>query len=91
MKPPRNKNGGRMPPIHVRRKAGTPEHSETRVRTVHVSELSRLKMVAGNETRYRCVIDGDALIEWVGFGWIMIRPATPEDRRSYPRVVRGSQ
>lgn len=60
------------------------------VRTVHISELTRSKMVGENERKYRNVIDGDALIEWVGFGWIMIRPATPEDRRMYPTIVRGS-
>ena len=59
-------------------------------RTVHVSELSHAKMsVSKNYDRFRMVIDHGAVLEWVGFQWIMIRPAQPEDRRDFPQVVRG--
>lgn len=57
-------------------------------RTVHVSELSRIKMTGRNESIYQSVIDGDQLTEWVGFGWIDIRKATPEDIKKFPKVVR---
>lgn len=50
------------------------------------SELSSLKMVAGNEGLYTKVIDGGRLKEWIGIGWIDIGMATEEHRTLYPTV-----
>lgn len=48
------------------------------------SELTNLRMVAGNEKKYdRVVIDG-SLKEWVGIGWVRIRTATARDKKIYP-------
>ncbi len=43
-------------------------------------------MVAGNEAKYRIVVEGGFVREWVGIGWIELRPATPEDLEKYPTV-----
>ena len=56
--------------------------------TVKATELSKLRMVAGNEKIYDAVIDEGVLKEWVGIGWIDIGPATEEDHKKYPTVVR---
>lgn len=56
-------------------------------KTVRADELSTVRMVAGNEKKYDLVIQNDHLKEWVGFGWIVIRLATDEDRLNYPTVV----
>jgi len=59
-----------------------------KLKTVRVSELTLLKMVAGGEKRHKIVIDTDGkLKEWVGFGWIDLRVATEHDRERWPRVV----
>lgn len=50
------------------------------------SELSILRMVAGNEGLYTKVIDGGRLKEWIGIGWIDIGMATEEHRTLYPTV-----
>jgi len=55
--------------------------------TVKRSKLSNLHMVAGNEEKYPTVIHNDQLEEWVGIGWITIRPATDEDRLKFPTVI----
>lgn len=55
--------------------------------TVKKSELTNLKMVQGNERLYPKVIVGDAVREWVGFGWIDTGVATEDDLRKYPKVV----
>lgn len=55
--------------------------------TVKRRELSNLRMVAGNEKKYEIVIDGDAVKEWVGFGWIVLRAPTGRDLQRYPKVV----
>lgn len=54
--------------------------------TISRSELSSLRMVAGNEKKYPMVILNDHLEEWVGIGWITIRLATDDDRKEYPTV-----
>ena len=51
------------------------------------SELSILRMVAGNEGLYTKVIDGGRLKEWIGIGWIDIGRATEEHRALYPTVI----
>lgn len=53
------------------------------------SELSILRMVAGNEDLYTKVVDGDRLREWVGIGWVDVGMATEEHRTLYPTVVEG--
>lgn len=59
-----------------------------RPKRIHAQNLSNLKMVAGMERKITRVIDGDALKEWVGIGWIELRKATPRDRRTYSQVKR---
>lgn len=56
--------------------------------TVHARELSNLKMVEGNEDKYSIVIDDGVLKEWVGIGWIELRPAIKADCEKYPTVDR---
>lgn len=59
-----------------------------KIKTVNASDLSLLKMVAGGEKRHRVVVDTDGILkEWVGFGWIDLRPASEADRERWPRVV----
>lgn len=53
------------------------------------SELSILRMVAGNEDLYTKVVDGDRLREWVGIGWVDVGMATEEHRTLYPTVIEG--
>lgn len=58
------------------------------MKTVKRSELSNLRMVAGNELKYHTVIMEDGVVkEWVGFGWVGEDQATKEDRKLYPTVV----
>lgn len=54
---------------------------------IHRSELSNLRMVAGNEKKYDIVIIGGVVTEWIGFGWIDLNDATEEDYKKYPQVV----
>ena len=56
-------------------------------KTVHARELSTLKMVAGNEKKYKTVIHQGVVKDWVGFGWIELRKPTLEDKRKYPVIV----
>ena len=58
------------------------------MKTVEASELSKLKMVAGGEKRYRFVIDEGIVKDWVGIGWVDIGPATKKDYKKFPVVVR---
>jgi hypothetical protein len=55
---------------------------------VKASELSKLKMTAGNEDRYSKVIQDGRLLQWVGIGWIDVRAAIKEDYSDYPEVER---
>jgi hypothetical protein len=55
---------------------------------VKASELSKLKMTAGNEDRYSKVIQDGRLLQWVGIGWIDLNAATEEDYSNYPEVER---
>lgn len=56
------------------------------MQTVPRSELSNVRMVAGNEKKYSMVILNDHLQQWVGIGWVTIRLATDDDRKEYPTV-----
>lgn len=56
------------------------------MKTIKRSEVSNLRMVAGNEMEHGVVIDGDDVKEWVGIGWITTRTATDEDRKTYPTL-----
>ncbi len=58
------------------------------MRTVKASELSNLRMAAGNEKKYSAVIDDGILKEWVAIGWIDIRPAEESDYEKFPVVER---
>ena len=50
-------------------------------------ELTKLRMVAGNEKRYSYIVDGDRVLQWVGIGWVEVRRPTAEDLESLPVVV----
>lgn len=56
-------------------------------KTVKRSELSSIKMVAGNEKKFNKVIADGQLKEWIGFGWIDIRKPTAADEQHYPFAV----
>jgi phage/plasmid-associated DNA primase len=57
------------------------------MKKVKRSELSNLRMIAGNENKYDLVIDENGnLKEWVGIGWIHIRHATEDDYKDYPEL-----
>ena len=55
---------------------------------VSARELGSIAMVEGNEKKYSPIIDEGDLKEWVGIGWIRLRPATPADLEKYPTVKR---
>lgn len=55
---------------------------------VKASELSKLKMTAGNENSYSKVIQDGRSLQWVGIGWIDLGAATEEDYSNYPEVER---
>jgi hypothetical protein len=54
---------------------------------IKTSELSSLRMAAGNEKRYPIVIHNGTVKEWVGIGWIELRKATDDDCKRYPEAV----
>lgn len=56
-------------------------------RTVTRSQVSNLRMAAGNESRYTHVIVDGRLKNWVGIGWVDEGEATDEHRAAYPTVV----
>lgn len=54
---------------------------------IKASELSIIRMVAGNERKYQAVIEDGKVKEWVGIGWITVRDASEEDYETIPKVV----
>lgn len=56
---------------------------------VALSELTNMKMVAGNEKKYDTVVIGGIVKQWVGIGWVGEDEATDEDRDKYPVAVDG--
>ena len=57
------------------------------MKTIKRSELSNLRMSAGNEKKFTIIIDTDNQIkEWVGIGWIGKDQATDKDREKYLTV-----
>lgn len=60
------------------------------MKTVHASELSTIRMAAGNENRFRIVVDEGRRMHWIGIGWVDEGPATPKDCATYPTVVRST-
>ena len=58
------------------------------MKTIKASELSTIRMVAGNEKRVKKVIDNGILIEWVAIGWVDVRKATLADYKKFPTVTR---
>jgi hypothetical protein len=50
------------------------------------SELTTLRMVAGNEKKYDTIIVDGEVKTWVGIGWITEREATEEDYELLPFV-----
>jgi hypothetical protein len=56
-------------------------------KTVKRSELTNLKMVAGNEKRYSTVIIDGYVKDWVGFGWVTLDKATAADKKKFPTAV----
>lgn len=63
------------------------EANQRAVLKIPRSELSNLRMVAGNEAQYSTVIVDGQVKNWVGFGWITLRDATDEDRATMPEAV----
>ena len=61
------------------------------MKTVRRSEISNIRMAAGNEKKYSMVILNGGLKEWVGIGWIPIRSATDDDRKKWPTVAEGGK
>lgn len=57
------------------------------MKKIKAEKLSNMAMVAGGEKRVQIVVHGNDVKEWVGFGWIILRKATAEDRRKYPKVI----
>jgi len=55
---------------------------------VYARELSREKMIDGNEKFFTKVIDNGMIKDWVGFGWVADIPAKEEDYYKYPEVKR---
>ena len=61
------------------------------MRTVMRSELTNIKMVAGNEKNYSTVIIDGIVKDWVGFGWVGDTEATDEDRAKFPQMVENDE
>lgn len=61
------------------------------MKTVHISDVSNIRMVAGGEKRHPIVIIDGIVKEWVGIGWIGDLPPTPEEAEKYPTVVRETR
>lgn len=57
------------------------------MKTIDIREVSNLKMVSGNEKRVRKIVQDGVVKEWVGFGWVEVRKATPRDLRTLRVVV----
>ena len=53
---------------------------------VQRNELSNIRMVAGNEKKYKKVILDGMVKEWIGIGWIDLRKATAKDKKKFPTV-----
>lgn len=51
------------------------------------SELTNLRMVAGNDRKYDKVIIDGRVKEWVGIGWIDLGVPSDADRLLLPEVV----
>lgn len=55
---------------------------------VKSTELTSLRMVAGNEKKYSTVVDNGVVKVWVGYGWLETRPANDHDYEIFPEVER---
>lgn len=60
------------------------------MKTVKRSELTNIKMVAGNEKKYSTVIIEGIVKDWVGFGWVGEDKATDADRAKFPEMVENA-
>jgi len=58
---------------------------EVRMKTVKLSELTNIRMAAGNEKKYSKIIIDGKVKEWVAIGWMDIDEKP--DKRKYPVVV----
>jgi hypothetical protein len=56
-------------------------------KTVPLSKLSTVSMVAGGEKKHPRVIHDGLLKNWVGIGWVTERKATATDKKNYPTAV----
>ena len=52
--------------------------------TIKRSEVSNLRMTAGNEIKIARVIDRGMVKEWVGIGWVNLGEADGSDYGRYP-------
>ena len=57
------------------------------MKIVKRSELSTIRMVAGNEKKYQRVIQNGIVKNWVGFGWVNEGEATNMDYKIFCRNV----
>ena len=55
-------------------------------KTVSYKDVSKIAMTTGKEKEISKVIHNKTLCEWVGIGWVDLRPATKEDYKKYPTV-----
>ena len=58
-----------------------------KMKTVPVSKLSTLSMVAGGEKKHPVVIHEGMRKRWVGFGWVTEQKATKAYSEKYPTAV----
>jgi recombination DNA repair RAD52 pathway protein len=59
------------------------------VKPIKAKEVGNIAMIAGNEKIYRIIIDDGVVRQWIGFGWIELHKAMPEDYEKYPEVERS--
>jgi len=53
-------------------------------KTVSLSELTMRKMAAGNEKLYPKIIHEGVVKEWVGVGWLVGDPPSPQEKKTIP-------
>jgi len=58
-----------------------------KTKKIKLKELTTIKMVSGNEKKYKTVIINNYVEDWVGFGWVTVRRATKKDYKKIPVAV----
>lgn len=57
------------------------------MKTITIDQVSTARMVAGNENKFSTIVHDGKVKQWVGIGWIDLRPATDQDRERFPVAV----